>query len=83
MAVSVVDSLTCLYFLSLLLMVIVTNVKPYLDQESVNIQRINHTIEVDLDETLMKGVVINQFMVFILGEHPRNKEPAYEVVHIH
>ena len=83
MAVSVVDSLTCLYFLSLLLMVIVTNVKPYLDQESVNIQRINHTIEVDLDETLMKGVVINQCMVLILGEHPRNKEPAYEVVHIH
>ena len=70
MAVSVADSLTCLYFLSLLLIVIITNVKPYLDQDKVQIQKINQTMEVDLEEELLKGVVINQFMVFILGEHP-------------
>eukprot|EP00092_Neocalanus_flemingeri_P039517 GFUD01043031.1.p1 GENE.GFUD01043031.1~~GFUD01043031.1.p1 ORF type:complete len:411 (+),score=72.90 GFUD01043031.1:145-1377(+) len=67
MSFSVVDSFTVLYLLSLLLMVIITNIKPHIGQETAEIETIHHTREIDLQEELMVGVVTNQFIVFIIG----------------
>ena len=66
MSYSVADGLTCLYFLFLLLMVIITNVKPFLQQQ-YEIQTIPSSQEIDLEEPLMGGVVVNQFLVLIIG----------------
>ena len=66
MSYSVADGLTCLYFLFLLLMVIITNVKPFL-QQKYEIQTIPSSQEIDLEQPLMEGVVVNQFLVLIIG----------------
>ena len=66
---SVVDSFTILYLLFLLLMVIITNIRPYFGQDTAEIQNIHHTREIDLQEELMVGVVTNQFIIFIIGKH--------------
>ena len=68
MSFSIADSFTWLYFLSLLLMVIFTNILPYLDPETAEIRIFNNTKEVELEEELMKGVVANQIIIMIIGK---------------
>ena len=67
MTFHITDSFTMLYFLCLLLMVIFTNILPYLDHETAEIQIFNNTKEVELEEELMKGVVANQIIIMIIG----------------
>ena len=68
MYLNVSNILTSLYFLSLLLMVIFTNVKPYLSQERSEIRTIHHSMELELEEELMIWVVINQIIIMIIGK---------------
>jgi len=65
MQYSVADTLTYLYFTFLLIMVIITNTINH------NSTYVIHTLpldkEIDLEQPLTDGVVINQFLVMIIG----------------
>ena len=68
----VISLLSILYLTSLLSISIITNVYPYLPDaamESVKVMAANVTIRGTLDEGLMLGVLINQSVIFIIGEH--------------
>ena len=66
MQYSVADTLTYLYFTFLLVMVIITNTIKH------NSTYVIHTLpldkEIDLEQPLTDGVVINQFLVMIIGK---------------
>ena len=66
MQYSVADTLTYLYFAFLLVMVIITNTINH------NSTYVIHTLpldkEIDLEQPLTDGVVINQFLVMIIGK---------------
>ena len=66
MQYSVADTLTYLYFAFLLIMVIITNTINH------NSTYVIHTLpldkEIDLEQPLTDGVVINQFLVMIIGK---------------
>ena len=68
MSVSIADSFTWLYFLSLLLMVIFTNIVPYLGRERAEIQIFIHTKTVELGEAGKSLVVANQMIIMIIGK---------------
>ena len=75
MSLSLVISLLSIFYLKTLLSIsIITNVYPYLPDaamESVKVMAANVTIRGTLDEGegLMLGVLINQSVIFIIGEH--------------
>ena len=54
-------------------MVILTNILPYLDDETAEIKIFNNTKEVELEEELMKGVVANQIIIMIIGKSYYNQ----------
>ena len=68
----VISLLSILYLTSLLSISIITNVYPYLPDaavKSVKFKAANVTIRGTIDEGLMLGVLINQCIIFIIGEH--------------
>ena len=72
MSFSIADSFTWLYFLSLLLMVIFTNIVPYLGRERADIQNFIHTKTVELGEVGKSVVVANQIIIMIMGKYKVN-----------
>ena len=69
MAYSVADIFTYLYFTFLLLMVIITNTFPYITQSDTEIPIIPSSHEIDLEQPLTVGVVVNQFLVLLIGKY--------------
>ena len=64
---SVADTLTYLYFTFLLSMVIITNTINHNSTHVIN--TVPSDKEIDLEQPLTDGVVINQFLVLIIGEY--------------
>ena len=71
----VISLLSILYLASLLSISIITNVYPYMSDaamESVNVKAANITNRGSIDEGLMLGVLFNQSIIFIIGEHTKD-----------
>ena len=68
MTFHITDNFTLVYFLCLLLMVIFTNILPYLGRERAEIQIFNITEIVELGEVGKVVVVANQILIMIIGK---------------
>ena len=88
---AVVSFISIVYFASLPLIAVITNIYPHVIRETedqvvqrniyvplfskkvdgliVKKDKVNCTEKVDWDEGLMVGVVVNQFLIFIIGEN--------------
>ena len=63
--------LSVMYLTSLPIIAIITNVYPHLPGDANNSKEseaTNRTYNENKDESLMLGVLINQFIIFIIGE---------------
>ena len=67
MSCSAIQCLTFFYFLSLVIMSIVTVTQPYLQQTN-QFEMNNTSEEIDLSPAWKLGVVINQFLVLFIGK---------------
>ena len=69
-AARAVSILSYLYIGSLIAIPIITNIYPFLVQ-TLDIRAVNVEIENSENEALMLGVLLNQFVIFIIGKYSK------------